>query len=64
MMLANANKFEIDEIRAVRRRISERHDHDLGKLFQRYQDLEQQLQVVSSNKRSKPAQERAATGKH
>jgi hypothetical protein len=31
---------EIEEIRAARRRISERCGHDLRRLFQRYQEME------------------------
>ena len=34
---------EIDEIRAVRRRISERCGHDLTRLFAHYKELEKQL---------------------
>jgi len=36
---------EIEEIRAVRRRISERHGHDLNRLFEHYQNLERQLRT-------------------
>jgi hypothetical protein len=34
---------EIEEVRAARRRISERCGHDLRRLFRRYQDLEREL---------------------
>jgi len=34
---------EIEEVRAARRRISERCGHDLRALFRRYQDLEREL---------------------
>jgi len=55
---------EIDEIRATRRRISERHGHDLKNLFKHYQDLERQLQD-SANKHLTPEmpKEKAGTGK-
>jgi len=55
---------EIDEIRAVRRRISERHGHDLGKLFKHYQDMEQRLQCTASKKPLKPKKEKTPAAKH
>ena len=33
---------EIDEIRAVRRRISERFGHDLKRLFEHYKELQKE----------------------
>jgi len=34
--------YEIDEIRRIRREISERFDHDVGKLIAHYQALERE----------------------
>ena len=34
--------YEIDEIRRIRREISERFDHDVGKLIAHYQALEKE----------------------
>ena len=33
--------YEIDEIRRIRRKISARFDHDVGKLIAHYQELEE-----------------------
>lgn len=46
---------EIDEIRATRRRISERHGHDLRRLFQHYQELERQLPAPYATDRPREA---------
>jgi hypothetical protein len=37
------NDEEIQEVREVRRRISQDHGHDLRRLFERYRELESDL---------------------
>ena len=49
--------YEIDEIRRIRREISERFDHDVGKLLAHYQALEREYRKSGKYKFVDPPDE-------
>ena len=55
--------YEIDEIRRVRREISARFDHDVGKLVAYYQALEKEYCKSGKYKFVDPPTEKPKTGK-
>ena len=46
--------YEIDEIRKIRRNISARFDHDIGKLIAHYQELEKEYRKSGKYKFADP----------
>ena len=50
--------YEIDEIRRIRREISERFDHDVGKLIAHYQALEKEYRKSGKYKSVDPPSEK------
>ena len=50
--------YEIDEIRRIRREISERFDHDVGKLIAHYQALEKEYRKSGKYKFVDPPDEK------
>ena len=50
--------YEIDEIRRIRREISERFDHDVGKLIAHYQALEKEYRKSGKYKFVDPPSEK------
>ena len=55
--------YEIDEIHRIRRKISERFDHDVGKLIAHYQALEREYQKSGKYKFVDPPTEKPKTAK-
>ena len=53
--------YEIDEIRRIRREISERFDHDVGKLIAHYQALEKEYRKSGKYKFVDPPTEKLGT---
>lgn len=50
--------YEIDEIRRIRRKISERFDHDVDKLIAHYQELEREYRKSGKYKFVDPPTEK------
>ena len=55
--------YEIDEIRRIRREISERFDHNVGKLIAHYQALEQEYRKSGKYKFVDPPDEKPKAAK-
>ena len=55
--------YEIDEIRRIRRKISERCDHDVGKLIAHYQALEREYRKSGQYKFVDPPDEKSEAEK-
>ena len=55
--------YEIDEIRRIRREISVRFDHDVGKLIAHYQALEKEYRKSGKYKFVDPPDEKPETEK-
>ena len=53
--------YELDEIRRIRRKISERFDHDVSKLVAHYQELEQEYRKSGKYKFVDPPPEELST---
>lgn len=53
--------YEIDEIRRIRREISERFDHDIDKLIAHYQALEKEYRKSGKYKFVDPPDEKPKT---
>ena len=55
--------YEIDEIRRIRRKISERFDHDVDKLIDHYQALEREYRKSGKYKFVDPPSEKPKAAK-
>ena len=55
--------YEIDKIRRIRREISERFDHDVGKLIAHYQALEKEYRKSGKYKFVDPPDEEPEAAK-
>ena len=55
--------YEIDEIRRIQREISERFDHDVGKLITHYQALEKEYRKSGKYKFVDPPDEKPEAAK-
>ena len=55
--------YEIDEIRRIRRKISERFDHDVDKLIAHYQALEEEYRKSGKYKFVDPPDEKLEAAK-
>ena len=55
--------YELDEIRRIRREISERFDHDVDKLIAHYQALEKEYRKSGKYEFVDPPDEKPETGK-